>query len=154
MSQLLNKVKKQISKVSHMNNQEKLCEMTKHKVGWNDILCEAEEHNKGMTTEGNVCWPPACNPSNSQVPLHNFRANLTQFNSNGNHNGNGKKSHFKRNRKNGNRNHKFNKKNRNKGNTKEDAWKFQPPRDNKTPKNIRGVHLYEKVVNRRKFQWC
>ena len=125
MYQSLNKVKKQISKVSHMNNQEKLREMTQHKVGWNDILREAEEHYKGMTTKGNIHWPPDCNPHDSQVPPHNFGANLTQFNHNGNQNGNGKKPYFKKTRKNGNGNHKFNKKNRNKGSIKKDAWKFQ-----------------------------
>ena len=32
-----------------------------------------------MTAEGNICWPPACNPSDMKVPPNNFGPNLTKF---------------------------------------------------------------------------
>ena len=49
------------------------------KVGWEDILREAEDMYKSITAEGYICWPPACNPSHTKVPPNNFGANLTQF---------------------------------------------------------------------------
>ena len=78
MYQMLDKVKRKVGEVSHLNNQEKLKAMAKDKVGWNDILKEAEENYKGMAIEGNVRWSAACNTADLRAPATNFGANLMQ----------------------------------------------------------------------------
>ena len=74
------------NKFSHLNNKDKLNETTKNHKGWQDILREAEDIYKCMTTKGNNGWPPACNPNNDRSPCSTFGANLTQCSDrNGNH---------------------------------------------------------------------
>ena len=77
-------MKKEIPKNNHLSNTDKLNAMTMAKVGWEDILRQAEDMYKSMTAEGYICWPPACNPSDMKVPPSHFGANLTQF-TNDNH---------------------------------------------------------------------
>ena len=53
--------------------------MTAEKIGWEDILRQAEDLYKSMSAEGYICWQPACNPSDSKTPQNNFGENLTHF---------------------------------------------------------------------------
>lgn len=78
MYQMLDKVKIKVGEVSHLNNQEKFKTMAQDKVGWNDILKEAEENCKGMTIKGNVRWPAVCNTTDLRAPNTNFGANSVQ----------------------------------------------------------------------------
>ena len=87
MYDMLKEVKKKVSTIAHMNNQNKIIEMNKVDLGWKDILQKAEDNYKELTTDGNVRWPPQCNPMDLRAPPNNFRVHLTQYNSknNGNH---------------------------------------------------------------------
>ena len=87
MYDMLKEVKKKVSMITHMNNQDKIAEMNKVDLGWKDILQKAEDNYKELTTNGNVRWPPQCNPMDLKAPANNFGAHLTQCNSktNGNH---------------------------------------------------------------------
>ena len=138
--------------------------MTQAKVGWEDILREAEDMYKRMTGEGSICWPPACDSSDTKVPPNHFGANLTQFTNgkqvNGNHkspvkkNGkykNGKGNHFKNSNRGNNCDNK--KKSENRRNNK-NAWKIQPPNKVELDEYVGQTLVYKKKVNRKVFQWC
>ena len=107
----LKEIKTEVTGSSHMNCQRKLEHMTRMKVGYEDIFRLAEDLYAGMTTDGNIRWPPMCNPYDKKAPPDNFGANLMQINrgkkfNGGNHNGNNG-NHFKH-KKNGNRKHRSN----------------------------------------------
>ncbi len=82
MYTMLAKVKKEIAKTGHLNNDDKIKHMTKNDVGWEDILKLADTLYSGMATPGQVRWPPALNPRDSKTPSAKFSVNLTQFKSN------------------------------------------------------------------------
>ena len=126
---------------------------------------KAEDLYKSMTAEGYICWPPACNPSETKVSQNNFGANLTQFTnrkeSNGNHmsamkknqkykNGNGKNTK----NSNGGNNHCDNKKKSGKGRSNKKTWKTLPPIKEEFDGCIGETPIHTKEVNGRDFQWC
>ena len=75
----LKDIKTEIMGSSHLNCQDKLRHMTNEKVGFEDIFRLAEDLYAGMTTEGNIRWPPMCNPYDGKTPPDNFGANLMQI---------------------------------------------------------------------------
>ena len=119
-----------------------------------------------MTTEGNIRWPPMCNPYDSKTPPDNFGANLMQINCrkkynggqngrhNGGYNGGNNGGHYK-NKKNGNGKHRPN--HHKNGNYKggKDAWIFVPTPKDMKPDKYKGGHLvYKKVVKGKVWWWC
>ena len=52
MHKTLKEVKKKVSMIAHVNNQNKIIKMTRVDLGWKDILQKAED--KELTTNGNV----------------------------------------------------------------------------------------------------
>ena len=149
MYQLLDKVKRAVGEVSHLNNQDKLKTMSRKGVGWSDILKEAEETYKGMTIERNVRWPPACNTTNLKAPATNFGANLVQTMGKG-HNNSNRKGKFKRHSGKSQDSGKQKKK----SNDSKFAWKTSPPKSSEKRGSINGHPVYEKNVNGKKYYWC
>ena len=168
---MLEKIKKEIAKTGHMNNEGKIKEMTKAGVGWKDILERANEIYSGMATPGNVRWPPALNPRDSKTPSSKYsnQANLTQFGSNDNR----KSKPNKRGSRNGKHRGKSNNGNVNgNGNDKNGRSKNSKKRDNKgkrTPRSnkfsalsitdqpynhINGTPVYCRTINDKKYEWC
>ena len=151
MYQLLDKVKRKIGEVSHLNNQQKLKEMSRDKVGWNDILKEAEENYKGMTIEGNIHWPAACNTPDLRAPATNFGANLMQTMGK-QRKFQGKKSKFK---KNGNGKHNKDKHQKKRKPHKDMfALKTIPPLPSDRYGCKNGSPWYKKMVGGKLYHWC
>ena len=115
----LKDIKTEITGSSHLNCQQKLSHMSQNQVGFEDIFWLAEDLYAGMTTEGNIRWPPMCNPYDGKTPPDNFGANLMQINCgkkynggqngrhNGGYNGGNNGGHYKH-KKNGNGKHRQN----------------------------------------------
>ena len=165
MYTMLAKVKKEIAKTGHLNNDDKIKHMTKNDVGWEDILKLADTLYSGMATPGQVRWPPALNPRDSKTPSAKFSVNLTQFKSNDHRKGRSPKkgngnshSHSngngKHRSKNGtNKDKSTSKQKREKG--KPSSSKFCPPSITDQPFNhVNGTPIYCRTINDKKYEWC
>ena len=163
MYTMLAKVKKEIAKTGHLNNDDKIKHMTKNDVGWEDILKLADTLYSGMATPGQVRWPPALNPRDSKTPSAKFSVNLTQFkgheqrkgkpykksNGNGHQNGNGKP----RSKQDKPKDKSISKSKRDKG--KSSTSKFCPPSITDQPFNhVNGTPIYCRTINDKKYEWC
>ena len=155
MYTMLAKVKKEIAKTGHLNNDDKIKHMTKNDVGWEDILKLADTLYSGMATPGQVRWPPALNPRDSKTPSAKFSVNLTQFkgheqrkgkpykksNGNGHQNGNGKP----RSKQDKPKDKSISKSKRDKG--KSSTSKFCPPSITDQPFNhVNGTPIYCRTI--------
>ena len=132
--------------------------MSQKGVGFEDIFRLAEDLYAGMTTEGNIRWPPMCNPYDGKTPPDNFGANLMQINRgkkhNGGHNGGNNGGHYKH-KKNGNGKHRTNHRKNGNHKAQKDAWKFQPPpKDMKPIEFKKGYPVFKKVVKGKEWWWC
>ena len=106
---------------------------------------------KGMTIEGNICWPAACNTSDLRAPETNFGANLIQTMGR-QRKFQGKKSKFKKNGNSKPNNGKHHKK----GKPHKDtfAWKTVPPSPSDRYGSKNGAPWYKRTVGGKVYHWC